>query len=368
MKKKKFKNFFIYSSLQFAGHVEEYFIQNSTKLIVFVVMPRLNNQHNLLRIYIDGKILKEQRITSSTNIFLYYFLWWYHQNYFILKYFSFNEKFTLLGCHPLCFFGMSVLKLLRRCELAYWIGDYFPGNGIVIKTFEKLKKHYHDRIKYTFYLSDEINKVFNNGKVANSSNRKTVMWGVKPKNISKSRLSKKFHLLFIGLIKDSQGLDFLFSFLRKNTDFKLSIVGVCETRLFKKYKTVIREYNIQKQIFFPNKFFSDKTLDNLSKGCHVGIALYNTDKSNPTYYTDPGKVKAYAEMGLPIVMSNTSGVTPYIRKFHCGEIINRNEKDLKRALVKVKKNIKKYNKGLDAFNNYFYYKNYYKEKLHCLIN
>lgn len=367
MKTEQYKNFFIYSSLQFAGHVEEYFIKNSAKLIVFVVMPRLKNKYNLLRIYEKGKLKSEKHVTSSSNVFLYYFLWWWHQQYFILKYFSFKERFTLLGCHPVCFFGLSVLKLIRRCEIAYWIGDYFPGEGFVIKSFEKLKKYYHDKIKYTFYLSDGINKALNEGKVVNTQNRKTVMWGVKPKKIVRKLPNKLFHILFVGLVKDSQGIETVLSFLKDHKNVKLSIIGICDDKLYRNYKAIIKKYNIQKQVYFPNMFFSDNELDKYSKSCHIGIAFYNIDKTNPTYYTDPGKVKAYAEMGLPIIMSDTSAVASYIKKFKAGEVIKRDEQSLEKALLNVKKNYLTYKKGIEQFNDHFYYLEYYKNKFSSFI-
>lgn len=354
--------------MQFAGHVEEYFVENTKKLVVFVVMPRLKNKYNLLRIYEKGKLQTEEKVRSSSNIFLYYFFWWWYQGYFVLKYFSRKEPFFLFGCHPVCFFGMSFLKLLRRCEFAYFIGDYFPGKSFVISIFERVKQHYHDKISYTYYLSDGINRIFNNGKIAHTKQRQTVMWGVSPKKITRRLSEKQFHILFVGLIKDSQGLDFVFTFLREHKDYKISIIGICDNALYKKYMNIIKQYKIQKQVYFPNKFFSDEELDNLSKTCHVGIALYNIDKSNPTYYTDPGKVKAYAELGLPIVMSDTSAIAKYIKKYKAGEVIERDEHSLKKALVRIKKNYPLYKKGLREFNNYFYYKNYYKDKFDCFLN
>jgi len=367
MKNYLYKNLFIYSSLQFSGHVEEYFVETTNKLVVFVVMPRLKNKFNLIRLYIKGKLIEEKKVKSSSNIFLYYFLWWWHQQYYAIKYFSYSEKFIIFGCHPLCFFGMSIFKLIRKCTYAYFIGDYFPGDNFIISLFEKLKKHYHDVIPYTFYLSDSINKIFNH-KVVDTKKRKTMMWGVKPKNIVRKLSQKQFHILFVGLIKESQGLETVFSFLKDNKDAKLSIIGICNDELYKKYKAIIKEYNIQEQVYFPNKFFSDSELDKYSKKCHTGIAFYNVDKSNPTYYTDPGKVKAYAEMGLPVIMSDTSAIATYIKKYKAGEVIERDEKSLEKSLIRIKNNYYFYKKGIDKFNNYFYYKNYYKNKFDCFVN
>jgi len=365
MKRFNYKSIFIYSSLQFSGHVEEFFSENTEKLIVFVVMPRLKNKYNLLRVYSKGKLRKEKRIKSSSNIFLYYFLWWWHQNYFILKYFSKKDNFIIFGCHPVCFFGMSLIKFIKKCRYAYWVGDYFPGNSNIISLFERLKRYYHDKMNYAFYLSDNINKVFNKGEIVDNHNKKTVMWGIKPKKIVKKLSNKQFHMLFIGLIKDSQGLEFIFSFLRGHKNYKISIIGLCDDTLYLKYKNMIKVFKIENQVYFPNKFLSNDDLAKFSLNCDIGIALYNIDKSNPTYYTDPGKVKAYAELNLPVIMSSTSAISPFIKRFKAGEVISKKEESLQNALIKIKKNHQLYKRGLKKFNDYFYYKKYYNEKFNC---
>lgn len=359
MKKFLYKSIFVYSSLQFCGHVEEYFVQNSEKLVVYVVMPRLKNKFNLLRIYKEGKLVEEKRVLSSENIFLYYLSWYFHYLYFIFKYFSRNEKFYVFTGHPISLFGMSLQKLFRpNIKYAYWIGDYFPKKGILLRAYEWIKKYYNDKVSFACYLSDNINKVMN-GKVVNQANRKTVMWGVRPIKIKRSIDNNTFVILFIGLIKDSQGLEFLLHFLQEHSVYKLNIIGICDQRLYNKYQSLIKEYKIQNQVFFPNRFFTDDELIDIAKTCHVGIALYNTDKDNPTYYTDPGKVKAYAELRLPIIMSNVSSIAAYIKKFGCGEVIVREDKELAEALLKIKNNYRSYMNGLKKFNEYFYYESYY---------
>ena len=78
MKEKYFRygNLFTYASLQFSGNVEEYFSKHSKKFVAFLVMPRLKNKGNLVRFYEKGKLVKEEEINLSENIFLYYFLWY----------------------------------------------------------------------------------------------------------------------------------------------------------------------------------------------------------------------------------------------------------------------------------------------------
>lgn len=369
MKKLRYKNIFMYGSLQFCGNIEEYFSQNTEKLLVFIVMPRLKNKYNLLRMYKRKKIVVETKIWSSDNIFLYYTLWYLNYIKIIITNYKREEEFTIISWHPVSFFGMTIQKLFRKITFVCFIGDYFPGNSLAIRIFEGLKKKYHDSVMFSVYLSDGINKKLN-GKILNTNNRKTIMWGVKKLLKPKESFVKdgQFNILFVGLIKDSQGLEFLFDFLNKYKSYSVKIIGICDNSLYARYQVKLRKLKIENRVFFPNLFYSNEKLLEIAKTCHVGVALYDQNKSNPTYYTDPGKVKSYAEMGLPVIMTNTSGIAPFITKFKSGIVINRNMDDLGKALIKMKKNYNEYITGLEKFMEYFEFKKYYREKYAFLEN
>lgn len=365
----RYQSIFTYGSLQSAGHMEEYFSKHTRKLVIYIVMPRLNNQGNLLRIYQEGRLVKEEKVWSSGNFFFYYLSWLWHNWKFTLTYFGSKEKFIVLSGHPIFLFGMSVHKLLRPNTLyAYWIGDYFPPVNLSLRLFEKLKKYYHDRVSYAYYLSDTINKIFNGGNIMNDRWKRTVMWGVKPIITRKRGFKGQFNILFVGLLKEGQGIEVILTFLANHSEYALKIIGICSDVLFRKYQALIGQYEIGDRVFFPNKFYSDTELESIAKDCHVGIALYDIGKLNATYYTDPGKVKTYMEMGLPVIMSRTSAIAPYVSKFGCGEIIDGHETSLTRALTKIQHSYTSYCKGLKKFVDYFYFETYYKKSFRGLAS
>src|SRR3989338_292839 len=358
-KRYSYKNIFLYSSLQFAGNIEEYFAKHTKKLVAFIVMPRLKNKGNLLRVYERGKLIEEKKIWSSENIFLYYGFWYFFYMCFIFKYFSRNEKLIVYSGHPISFFGMSIQKLFRNIVFVYFVGDYFPPISLSLWLFEKLKKYYHDRIHYCCYLSDRINRKLN-GIILNTPFRKTVMWGVNARPIRRETNRHNFSFLFVGQITDSQGLDFFYEFLKSHKEYSIKIIGICDEALYKKHQKLIKDYDIINQVYFPNKFFSNEELEKISKSCHVGVALYKLSKLNATYYTDPGKIKTYAQLGLPILMSDISAIASYIKKFNAGEVITLNKKSIYDGIVKIRNNYDSYTDGLEKFNRFFYYESYYR--------
>ncbi len=362
----RYQSIFTFGSLQSVGHTEEYFAKHTRKLVINIVMPRLKNQGNLLRVYFEGKLIKEEIVWSSTSFFSYYLFWFYHYWKFLLVFFGRNEKFIVLAGHPIFLLGMTVQKLLRpNVQFAYWIGDYSPPVNLSLWMFEKLKKYYHDRVSYAFYLSDIINQIFNKGKIMNTLWKKTVMWGVNPIGTGKYDIKGQFNILFVGLLKEGQGIELLLSFLAKHQKYTLKIIGICPNGLFRKYQELIAKYHIVNRVFFPNKFYTDSKLARLAKTCHVGVAFYETGLNSSTYYTDPGKVKTYIEMGLPVIMSHTSAISPYIVQFGCGEVVDFSEDALAQALVKIQRNYIIYKNASDKFNEYFYFENYYKDKFKC---
>ena len=158
----------------------------------------------------------------------------------------------------------------------------------------------------------------------------------------------------------------LFSFLAKHQEYSLKIIGICPDELYQRYLVIVTKLEIGKQVFFPNKFYSESELESLSDTCHVGVAMYDTSPLNATYYTDPGKIKAYAELGLPIIMSETSAVGPYVRRFGCGEVISNSDKELEKALFKIKRGYSKYLSGLENFIKYFFFETYYQQAFKAL--
>lgn len=362
----RYNTIFMQGSLQSVGHTMDYFIKHTRKLVIYVIMPRFGGISNELWMYKNGKVQEKRMVATSSNLFLYYVLWFYHHTTTLFTYFSRNEHVFVLAGHPIAFFGMSIMKLFRNVRYAYWIGDYYPPVHWSLILFEKLKKYYHDRIPFTYYLSDRINKILN-GKVVTLANKKTVMWGVKAYSGPIKTISTPFKLLFVGAIRPSQGIEDLLMLVKSSPDVQLSILGSCEASLYKKYMSLIRSYGIVKQIWFPNTFINDDKLRKLARLHHVGIALYEKGEHTATHYTDPGKVKTYIELGLPVVMTDTSAIVSFIRKFNAGFVID-SVSELSTALKKIQTQYTQYQQGVASFSQYFDYEKYYKRAFLLLEN
>lgn len=359
-----FDRIFMYGSLQFCGHVEEYFAANTRDLLVFVVQPRIGEHANLLRRYRGGVVVEEHPVRSSQNLFLYYFLWYVNHVRELSRFCPKNQKTLVFGGHPVAFLGMGFFRLLRPLAFAYWIGDYFPSQHPVIRLFEWLKRRIQRRVDFAYYLTDSINKAMN-GAVIDTPCRRTVMWGLKPFPDAPVPPLEPFTLLFVGLIRQGQGLETLFDFLETHEGYRLSLIGVGHADYVTALQERLRRTGLTERVFFPNRFYSEVELLEVARGCHVGIALYDTGAGNFTHYADPGKVKAYAEMRLPVLMTRISDIVPFVEQFKSGEVIDRNDQ-IGDALERIRASHARYRDGVAAFNAHFDYERYYGEAFHVL--
>lgn len=359
----RYDSVFALASFQFCGHVDEYLIENTRRLCLMYVLPRFGEQKHVIRRYEEGRLVEERELRSSRNIFLYYWLWFWHHNVEILRFSKGLKSRTLVvGGHPICFFFMSVMKMLRRLSYLYWIGDYFPGKGFVIRAFERVKRFYHDRVPFTYYLSDAINRKLNCGRVRDEPAHRTLMWGMRRFVISsdcEARAASK-QLLFVGLVRNGQGIEDILDFLVESKDFALAIVGVAANGYEAEVHKMIEDRGLAGRVYFPNRFHSQDELLEIAARSLAGLALYSLDEDNFTHYADPGKVKAYLEMNLPVIMTRISEVVPFVEKFHAGEVVS-SMAEIGDAAKRISSDYKSYGEGVRRFNDHFEFSRLYAE-------
>lgn len=354
-----YRRLFIYASLQFCGHIEEYFAARTEKLVVFLVLPRVNQGHNLIRVYARGVLVSERTVRSSQNLCAYYALWLVNHWRILLGQFERREPFAVLATYPIPLLGMGLQRLLRRVRFAYWPADYFLPISPSLRLFGRAQAFCNRHADWVWYVSDAINRKLN-GVVCDRPERRTVMYGVKPFPAAARPPPEPFHLLFVGLLKPGQGIESLFAFLRNHPAYRLSLIGVGAAAVCATYRQLLADHGLADRVFFPNRFYSESELLAVARECHVGVAFYDLGPLNGTHFADPGKIKSYLEMGLPVAMTRISGIVPFIEQTGCGEVIAR-AADIGPALEKIRANYAQYRQGVERFNDLFEYRRHYQQ-------
>lgn len=358
-KQYRYENVFAQASFQFCGHIDDYLIANTRHLGLFYCQPRFGKHHHMLRRYEEGVLVEEREISSSQRIFAYYWLWFWHFNVELWRFAHRYKKTTLVLCgHPVCLFVNSVMRVFCRLRYAYAIGDYFPSRSLIIRAFERVKKFYSDRVWFASYLTDAINRKMNGGHLRDDATHRTVMWGLKAFDDCCGLRASSRRILFVGLVRPGQGVEEMLEFLAANDRYSLALVGVAANGYGSTVARWIAEKGLADRVYFENRFHSEQELREIAKTCFCGLALYDTASDNFTHYADPGKVKAYAELGLPVVMTRISDIVPFVERFHAGIVVD-SYTSVGAAVESISSDPVTYAKGVADFCAHFDYRTYY---------
>lgn len=364
-----YRNLFLLGSLLSAGNIIDYFIFHTEKLVIIYFLPRWEKRNNFIEVYHQGKLENRYELFSPKFIFFQYpvfFLQCVTSFFFCFKK---NEHFFVITYHPLLFFFKSIIGIFRNYTIVFWIADYFPKTNFFLGIYQSLIFFFHARNTCNIYLTDRINSVMNNGILQNTEQSKTIMWGVsKPLEYKTFLPKKQIKLFYHGVIREEHGLDLLFDVLHDMDFVQVKILGKCDAILYKKYKRILEEKKITGRVYFPNRFFPLKELEQEAKDCFIAVAPYRISPDSFTFYADPGKVKIYAQFGLPIIITGDSEIAGYIKKWKAGEVINWNKDALTVAIKKIYSHYSVYMQGIKKFNNFFGAETYYRQRFSFLEN
>ena len=158
-------------------------------------------------------------------------------------------------------------------------------------------------------------------------NRENIL--VKPVN-----KTKKFNLIFIGVLYEKQGLQLVIKALPKIIKKypKVNLIIIGSGPYENKIKSLVRQYKLADHVRFTG-YINDqqKVVDLLNDG-GIGLATYVPALGDFTYFADPSKIKLYLLCGLPVITTNVPPIAKEIKKEKLGFVINYSEDNLIDAL------------------------------------
>lgn len=347
------------------GNVAEYFIKNSKEFYLYLFPPSYKNQPTKFTYYREGKVFKSEELffykgNNKILIHLFYYLYYF---YIISKY---NIKNTyIIFYFPIYLFFSSVIKLFTNNKFVFWIWDYFPNTSNALNFYNKIVKHYNDRLQHVIYLSPNLKQIYANNSAPASKQkvRQVVSFGIKDLEIKSN--PKKNTVGYIGNLRPGQGLEFLLEAARINK--KLSIDFIGDGPLREDLERKVKLNKLSKRVKFYG-FVTNEELYTIISRWQIAIAPYIPNKNNPTMYTEPGKIKLYIELGLPVIMTKVSYIYKDLVKYNAGIVIAFNQESFLNALERLQKNYKKYKTGVAMYKKANLYEEYYAKKFNFLEN
>lgn len=260
---------------------------------------------------------------------------------------------TFIGVDPLnCFVGL-ILKFFGKIDkVIFYSIDWTP------ERFENfiLNKFYHliDRIcakksDLNWNVSEKINYI----KIKITSNLKKnilVPVGAKLVNIFEtSRFKKKKlkNVVLLGALAPSKGCDLVINSWKKIIiDYptaKLHVIGKTPNipiengikyepyeNKFKKIGKSVKLYGVRSRL----------EVINILKKMDLGLAVYKPVRNNLSNWADPSRIKDYLGAALPVITTSVPKISKEIKKNKCGIVIEYNDNQLRKNVVKMLKNIK----------------------------
>ncbi len=147
---------------------------------------------------------------------------------------------------------------------------------------------------------------------------------------------KKYKIGYVGHIIDGTGLDLVidsFAEIKKKIP-KLEVLVIGSGPSEERLKEKARGMNIKFQGFVGEIQDVYKLLED----CAIAVATYQEDTISQ--YTDPGKVKVYLSVALPIIITKVPQIAHEIHDERCGVAINYNVKEFTVAVIKLLSNEK----------------------------
>jgi glycosyltransferase involved in cell wall biosynthesis len=310
------------------------------------------------------------------------------------------------------YFVDSLLTLYWTIKYSRWKIDYFIGLGN-LNVFMGIILQVFGKVRYTiYYVIDYVPHRFTNPFVNNVYHLLdyicvklvTVTWNYSYSMIDARKEKYKLELprqivtpngvhirkdiiksdqdidinklIYIGSLAEPQGLQLVIKSLKLALkiypNLHLAIIGSGPYR--KELENLVKITKIGKSVNFYGRVEDPIEADKIISSAIIGFATYTPD-NKIVYTTEPGKVKKYLSLGVPVIMTEVGHSSKDVIKYKCGFVVDYDAKQISETIIKIIKNIPeiyKYRKNAisyaskyqwdEIFTRAFEYLNQYESK------
>lgn len=335
-------------------------------------------KYNKLKIYRDGREIDAKNLLDfqvpefmiflflpirSVLIFaqiLLYMIYLKHRFGKFYYYFTVNAFTSWVG---------NILKKIGLVQKTiFWVWDYYPPfhENKIIAFMRSLYWQFDKQATKSdalFFLNDRVAKLHKKiGIIDENKKNEIIPIGTTrlPQAKSKKLSTKsKIKLVFVGVIKKSQGFDLIFNnsetIAVSFPNLEINIIGAGPDLGYFKKRSATLNLNIKY-----HGYLLDKDIENILKNSHIGIATYIPNSNDVSYYGDPSKIKQYLSFGLPVITTNVFQFSNEIKVNRAGVLINYNKKgELVKAIKEIVNSYHIYKHNAINLSKKYYYKNLY---------
>jgi len=264
--------------------------------------------------------------------------------------------------------GNILKKIGLIKKTVFWVWDYYPPiheSKVVMFIrslywiFDKAAIHSNTVIFLNTRLMSLRKKI---GILPSYRSYPIVGIGTDIKKIKTKKQKKIITLAFLGALKKSQGLDFIFDHAekiqKKLPQIRIHIFGGGPDETYFRQRALTCPIPIIFYGYIPDT----KKMDILLSKCDIGLAPYIPDPGNVAYYGDPSKIKAYMSAGLPVITTDVFQFSKEIQKTKAGILFTYgDEKSFIKAVQKITQSYRIYQKNAGLLSKKYFYKTIYKK-------
>lgn len=369
-----------YSPYENSGKILDYLLENFDH--VFLLALGFHNikkktRLNQLLVFSKRKLIKKYSLIRfpSTKHLIFFLLPFTSLINFIqiLFYMYFLKKqygkigvyFTVNGFTA--WIGNMAKKLNLVEKTVFWVWDYYPPvheNKVIM--FMRYIYLFFDKVslrsdKVVFINNKILNLRRSTGILPESKHFPVVPIGTDSFTNITTKSVKNPILGFIGVIKKSQGLSEVFDgadyIVKKFPGAKFEIIGSGPDE---EYFKSIAVHSPLLATF--HGYLEGESFNSVLKKCTIGIATYLPDSSNVSHFGDPGKVKRYLSLGLPVIITDIFEFSQEIERSKAGVIIKSGKpEEFVKAIEKIMGGYKNYQANALNLAKKYYYKKIYPE-------
>lgn len=157
---------------------------------------------------------------------------------------------------------------------------------------------------------------------------------IRKQNIATFEHIHRHELIYLGTLTKQQGIQLVLRALpavkKKITDMQFSIIG--KGIYQKTLETLAKKLGISECVTFLGFIEDPVEVDKRIGQAALGIATYDPELSF-VIYTEPGKVKRYLSVGVPVLMTNVSPLAKILEKKSCGLVCHWDTEEVKDSII-----------------------------------
>ncbi|MCX6761929.1 MAG: glycosyltransferase [Candidatus Moranbacteria bacterium] len=367
-----------------AQDLREYLLSKKIGKLLFIGHPLFwdeNLSGSGYGVYEKGE-LKEEKYRKIKKNFA---LWVYSIDIWLNIFWTWRKmpKSNLyVGCDNINAFSGIVLRFFGKTKkVVYYVIDYNPKRfdiKILNYFYHKLDQFCVRHADETWNLSprmEEARKEYFNFSGGNQITVPIGIWFLRFPRLDFSQI-EKHTLVFMGHILEKQGVQYVIDAVpaisEKIPDFKFLVIGGGE--YLKKLKEQAKNLGVEKSIEFVGYVEKHSDVEKMLSKCACAVAMYEKYEKKGmlsfTYFSDPGKIKAYLAGGLPILLSDVAHNAKEIEERRCGYIISQDKNEIAQkviALLRDEKTLSEYRGNAIAYAGAFNWEQIFENNLTRLI-